>query len=98
MSQRSDLRTFEALLTDFFWLLVSPKHIVVVINSPIQMKLCFITKPNVIESAGSLVELFIQPVAHLDYLLFVLLLQHMMTLNSKREQLQVLPHDCQKCS
>ena len=73
--KRNDLRIFEVLLTDFFQATFSPKHVVVVINRPIEMKVCFITKPNVIEPAGSLLKLFIQPVAHLDFLLFVLLLQ-----------------------
>ena len=49
----SDLQIFKALLTNFFWLLLSPKHIVMVINSPIKIKVYFITKPNVIEPAGS---------------------------------------------
>ena len=70
----SDLLTFEALLTDFFWVLFSPKHIVVVINSPIKTKVYFISKPIVIELTGSLLELFISPVAYLNSLVFVLLL------------------------
>ena len=52
----SDLQTFEALLTDFFWLFFFLKHIVVVINSPIKMIVRFSNKPNVIEPAGSLLE------------------------------------------
>ena len=75
--KRSDLWTFEVLLTDFFRAIFSSKRVVVVINSPTEMKVCFIIKPNVIEPAKSLLKLFVQPVAHLDSFLFVLLLQHM---------------------
>ena len=73
----SEFQTFEVLLIDFFRDTFSPKHVVVFIDRPIKIKVCFITKPDVIEPAGSLLKLFIQPVAHLDSLLFVLLLQHM---------------------
>ena len=73
----SDPRAFEVLLIDFFRATFSLKHLAVVINRPIEMKVCFITKPNVIEPAGSLRKLFIQPIVHLDSLLFFLLLQHM---------------------
>ena len=76
--KRSDLQTFEVLLTDFFRALLSLKHVVVVIYHPIGIRVCFIIKPNVIEPSGSLLKVFIQPVAHLDSLLFVMLLQHIM--------------------
>ena len=75
-NKRSDLWTFEVLLTDFFWATFSSKHAVVVINRPIEIKVYFITKPSVIETVGSLLKLFIQPVARLNLLLFVVLLQH----------------------
>ena len=38
--RRSNLRTFGMLLTDFFGPTFSPKHVVVVINRPIEMKVC----------------------------------------------------------
>ena len=57
--KRSDFWTFEVLLTDFFCPTFSPKHVVVVINHPIEMNVCFITKQNVIEPAGSLLKLFL---------------------------------------
>ena len=53
---------------------------------------------DVIEPARSLFKLFIKPVAHLDSFIFVLLLQHMVSLNFKWKQVQVLLHDSQKCS
>ena len=82
--KRSDLRTFKVLHTDFFRAAFPLNHVVVVINRPIEMKMCFITKPKVIKPARSLLKLFIRPVAHLDSLLFVLLLRHMVRWNSKR--------------
>ena len=56
--KRSYSRTFEVLLTDFFQATFSPKHVVVVINRPIKMKVCFTIKPNVIEPAGSFAQAF----------------------------------------
>ena len=47
-----------ALLIDFLWLLFFVKHVVVFINSAIKMKVCFITKLNVIELAMSFLKLF----------------------------------------
>ena len=96
--KRSNLLTFEVLLTDFFRDTFSLIHVIVVINRPIEIKVCFITEPNVIEPAGSLLKLFIQPVAHLNSLLFILLLQHMVRGNSKWKRFQVFPHNSQKCS
>ena len=57
--KRSDHRNFEVLFTDFFRATFSPKHVVVVINRSIKMKVNFITETNVIEPAGSLLKLLI---------------------------------------
>jgi len=93
----SDLRTLRALFTDFFCTTFSPKHIVVVINRPIEMKVFFNTKPNVTEPARSSLKLFVQQIAHRDSLLFILLLQHIVSWNSKRKE-WIFPHYSQKCS
>ena len=64
--KRIELRTFKVLHTDFFRATFSLNHAIVVINRRIEMKMCFITKPNVIEPARSLLKLLFQPVAHLN--------------------------------
>ena len=73
----SDFHTFKLLLTDFFWSLFTPKDIVVVVDSTIQVEVGFITEPDVIEPAGSLLKLVIELFTHHYVLLLVLLFQYM---------------------
>ena len=93
----SDFRTLKLLLTDFFWSLFTPKDIVVVVDSTIQVEVGFITEPDVIEPAGSLLKLVIEPFTHHYVLLLVLLFQYMVCRDFVREQLEVIRHDPQYC-
>ena len=88
----SDFRTLKLLLTDFFWSLFTPKDIVVA-DSTIQVEVGFISESDVIETAGSLLKLVIEPFTHRYALFLVLLFQYKVCQDFVREQLEVICHD-----
>ena len=92
----SDFRTLKLLLTDFFWSLFTPKDIVVA-DSTIQVEVGFISESDVIEPAGSLLKLVIEPFTHRYALFLVLLFQYMVCQDFVREQLEVICHDPTYC-
>ena len=92
----SDFRTLKLLLTDFFWSLFTSKDIVVA-DSTIQMEVGLISESDVIEPAGSLLKLVIEPFTHRYALFLVLLFQYMVCQDFVREQLEVTCHDPTYC-